>query len=374
MTKLPPFDRSKLDAAPALFLDRIEELRMDLSNEQLIHEAVEINHVAVGTPKTLDRYRDHLIHYSQYLASVHGATFYTAKKKHVRLFMGHLEKEGGAKPHPARLGCEWCRARGYPDGRSGPGWSASYRKSYLSALKFLYLHFLHEDDLPDINPAALETAPKVVLYRQYTPTRDDVKRLLDHPGSPKGRLLAHWMFFAPSRRQTFCDARWLDIDLDAGTWEVLGKGNKVDVFDLAPPLLRELRLYRRWQLSQAVGNAAIREALSDPETAYVLLTRTGKKTAPQTVSKIVKWHAVAAGVAIRKTEGTRDLGRGGKASRVTPHSFRRAWATIALNDEELPIDVVSEVLKHADISTTRRHYAPTKSDRARAALVGMRVS
>lgn len=64
----------------------------------------------------------------------------------------------------------------------------------------------------------------------------------------------------------------------------------------------------------------------------------------------------------------------GLTSRVSPHSYRRAWATIALNEKELPIDVVSEVLKHSDIATTRRHYAPTKSERARAALVGMRIT
>ncbi len=106
---------------------------MQMSNEQLIAEAIELNHGGLAKEKTLKRYEDHLIHYSQYLASVHGATFYTGKRKHVRLFMGHLEKPGAPKPHGSRLRCEWCRARGYPDGRSGPGWSASYRKSYLSA-------------------------------------------------------------------------------------------------------------------------------------------------------------------------------------------------------------------------------------------------
>ncbi|HSS42334.1 MAG TPA: hypothetical protein VLK37_07250 [Solirubrobacterales bacterium] len=66
----------------------------------------------------------------------------------------------------------------------------------------------------------------------------------------------------------------------------------------------------------------------------------------------------------------------GMTSRVTPHCFRRAWATIALNDEKnpTPIDVVSEVLRHKEIATTRRHYAPTKSDRARAALIAMKVA
>jgi integrase len=84
-----------------------------------------------------------------------------------------------------------------------PGWSPSYRKSYLAAIKFLYRHFLAEEDLPDHNPAALETSPKIVVKRGYTPTRAEVKKLLEAPGSPRARLLVHWMFYAPSRRATF---------------------------------------------------------------------------------------------------------------------------------------------------------------------------
>ncbi len=158
---------------------------MELSNEQLIVEAIEINHAGIGKDKTLERYRDHLVHFSHYLASVHGSTFYKARRKQIRLFMGHLEKPGGAKPHDSRLRREWCKARGYPDGRSGQGWSASYRKSYLSAIKFLYRHFLAEDDLLDLNPAALESSPKIVHKRGYTPTKDEIKRLLEAPGSAR---------------------------------------------------------------------------------------------------------------------------------------------------------------------------------------------
>lgn len=372
MTNAQKQDSAQLDSAPARFLDQFEELRMDLSNEQLIADAIEINHAGIGKDATLERYRDHLVHFDHYLASVHGATFYTARSKHVRLFMGHLEKPGGAKPHDARLRCEWCKARGYPDGRSGSGWSASYRKSYLSAIKFLYRHFFADEELPDLNPAALESSPKILHKRGYTPSRDDIKKLLDAPGTPRARLLAYWMFYAPSRRKTFSDARWLDLDLEQGRWEVVGKGDQVDVFALAPPLLRQLRLYRRWQLSEAEHIPAMRDALSDPETAYVLLSKYGKQTSPTTVTKIMNWHGIRAGVGLRKATDGADAVNG-MTSRVSPHAFRRAWATIALNDEELPIDVVSEVLKHKDIATTRRHYAPTKSDRATAALVGMRV-
>jgi hypothetical protein len=39
---------------------------------------------------------------------------------------------------------------------------------------------------------------------------------------------------------------------------------------------------------------------------------------------------------------------GGQKSLVGCHAMRRAWASTALNDEELPIDVVSEVLPHRD--------------------------
>jgi integrase len=363
---------AQLDSAPARFLDQFEELRMELSDNQLIAEAIEINHAGVSKEKTLERYRDHLEHYSQNLASAHGLTFYTARKKHVRLFMSHLEKAGGQRPHDSRLRCEWCRVRGYPDGKAGVGWSASYRKSYLSAIKFLYRHFWAEDDLPDHNPAALEASPKIVLKRGYTPTREEIKRLLTTPGTPRGRLLAHWMFYAPSRLATFSDARWPDIDLDLGEWEVVGKGDQMDIFALAPPLLREFRLYRRWQLSEAAQNPAMRDALSDPRNAYVLLSRNGSKTWPQSIAKMLIWHAVRADVGVHKARGRWDA-PGGLTSQISPHAMRRAWATTALNDEEVPIDVVSEVLKHRDIATTRRHYAPTKSDRASAALVNMRV-
>lgn len=82
------------ETTPALFLDHSEELRMGLSDEQLIGEAVECNHAGIGST-TLHKYEGHLVHFAQYLASAHRSDFYRANKKQVRLFMGHLEKSGG---------------------------------------------------------------------------------------------------------------------------------------------------------------------------------------------------------------------------------------------------------------------------------------
>ncbi len=346
---------------------------MDLSNDQLIAEAILVNHARVGKQATLDEYRRSLGHFSEYLASSHGETFYTARRKHVLLFMAHLEKQGGAKPDESRLLCGWCKSRGYPDGREGCGFSPSTRKRYLAALRCLYLHFQVEEDLPDINPTSMVPAPKRVNKIGFTPTREEVKRLFEASAQPKARLLIRWTFYAPSRANTFAKALWRDIDLDRGKWEVVGKGDKVDVFDLCPALIRELRVYRKWQLKEAQRNEAMLDALGDPETAYVLMTRRGNPMTKTQIYKCLRRLGVRAGVGVRRAPSHWDS-VGGLTSNVTPHAMRRAWAASALNDEKQPIDVVSEVLKHSEISTTRRHYAPTKSAHAREALLGMGVA
>jgi integrase len=136
-------------------------------------------------------------------------------------------------------------------------------------------------------------------------------------------LLVHWLFYAPSRRETYADARWPDIDLDAAEWEVVGKNDKVDIFPLAPPLIRAFRVYRRWQLAEAERRPEMRDALADPEKAYVLMTIHGRKTSPSTVTKIATWHGIRAGVGLKKATPGIDA-VDGMTSRVTPHCFRRA--------------------------------------------------
>lgn len=70
---------------------------------------------------------------------------------------------------------------------------------------------------------------------------------------------------------------------------MVGKGDQVDIFALAPPLVRALRLYRRWQLSEAERNTAMRDALSDPETALRPVDQQGLRTAPESIYKMLRW-------------------------------------------------------------------------------------
>jgi hypothetical protein len=130
---MPILDRS-IASAPARLLDEIEEKRMELSNDQLIAEATEINHAGVND-RTVRRYGDHLVHFGQYLASAQGVDFCGCRSKHVRLFMAHLERQGGADPHPSRLACEWCRIRGYRRGGSPAGFRPRAGRSDRSRVR-----------------------------------------------------------------------------------------------------------------------------------------------------------------------------------------------------------------------------------------------
>ncbi|HEU4656359.1 MAG TPA: tyrosine-type recombinase/integrase [Capillimicrobium sp.] len=347
------------------------------TDEALIEEALETNHAEVRSERTLDTYRAHLAHYSQYLESAKAATIATAQRKHVLGFLAHLQVRGGTSPHPFREGCSWCADRGYPDGREGCGWSPSRVKSYLAAIRFVYRHMIEEECLPSIDPSRHIASPKVTVRRQYTPSREEVRKLLDAPGSPRDRLLAYWAYYAPSRRETFREARWRDfegLDTTDAFWNVPNaKGGKADGFLLHPALRAELRRYRHWQEQEAKRNPRLRAALADEETAFVLLSSSGKQLHRSTLTKMIKWRAVRAGVAV--VPSTDPDAVDGKSSKMTLHALRRAWADHALNDPEnpLPIDVVAEVLSHADVRTTRLHYARTKKRRAHDALRGHRL-
>jgi integrase len=357
-------------------MNTLEQLRMDseamrlgLSSGTLIREAIEVNHRQTGSKETLRDYEKDLEHFAAYLESVWQRNPYTAQRKHITMFLNHLSCKGGESPDPSRKSCSWCRERSYPDGRGRDGWSPSTIKGALSAVRFLYHHFNCEEDLPNGDPSHTISGPKITNQMQWAPTEDEVRALLAAPGQPTDKLLVYWLYYAPSRVAPLREARWADIDLDEKTWTLIGKGGKPDQFELHDKLVRVFKEYRKWVLKRAANNPEVEAALENDDTAYVLLTRTGKPFAQQQIAKMIKRRAVRGGVAVKACRPDRN-NCDGKTSKISPHTLRRAWARHALNAaaEPVPIDVVSEVLRHKDISTTRRHYAQTKPQRAQDAI------
>ena len=101
---------------------------------------------------------------------------------------------------------------------------------------------------------------------------------------------------------------------------MFGKGRKEDIFALHPMLLRQLRLYQHHQQRSMLTNDKMRDALSDPDTAYVLLTSNGKKLSPTTITRILKWRAIRANVEMIPAKGKGWDSPGGKTSRICAHA------------------------------------------------------
>jgi integrase len=239
------------------------DVRMDLTNEALIAEAVACNHKQLKTRRTRHEYETILSHWAVFLDG-HAATFYTAQRKHVLLFLSHMEEPGGGV---SRL-CDWCSGRGCPTGRKQQAYSASYRKKFLCALRFLYWHFASDETLPNLDPTAAVKSPRVEIEHQYTPTREEVQALLAAPGQERDRLLAHLLYYAPTRREPVSRMRWRDVDLTEGVWRLVGLSTPVAWSRYAlprpdPPRLARSTRRQRWRRVTSAN------CLADPSAANV---------------------------------------------------------------------------------------------------------
>lgn len=342
----------------------------------LIEEAIAVNFKDVG-PKSQSEYKADLRHYAEYLHSAFKLDMLTAEVDHARAFMNHLKDAGGQKPAETRKVCAWCKANGYPMGRKGKPLSASRRKKYLSAIRFVYHHAGASSSWPSVDPSATLKSPQVSIKRGFVPEREEVRTLLNAKGDMRGRLLLNLLYYAPARREEIRNIRWSDItglDTTQASIEIrrVKGGGRAD-FSIAPKLRAIIREYQAWQRKEAARNPRVAAALADEETAYLLLSKTGRLLHASSLNKIVNRRAVAAGVGLKRCNCTDSID--GYCSKVTPHVFRHAWATFALNDPKhpVPIDVVSKALGHKDIGTTRRHYAHTDDDRVMGALLSDRL-
>jgi integrase len=146
-----------------------------------------------------------------------------------------------------------------------------------------------------------------------------------------------------------------------------GKGDKHRVISIHPRLMPELR---RWYLGQeidAIKHPKMTEARSNEETNFVLMTRNGNPPRSNGIAQQLKNRAVKAGLHVLEPSK-----RGNGRSRITPHSLRRTFATLLLNDGH-HLDAVADVLGHVNLDTTRKHYAFSSSERMRATVEGFTV-
>ena len=117
-----------------------------------------------------------------------------------------------------------------------------------------------------------------------------------------------------------------DIDLNAGTIRVLGKGRKERVLPLGKNLRLMLKHYlaRRNEFNPLIDDRAL------------FLNRMGRRMSPRGVQLLVrKW-----------------IGRVSDKEHISPHAIRHTFATHLL-DEGADLEAVKELLGHSSLSTTQ---------------------
>jgi integrase len=253
----------------------------------------------------------------------------------------------------------------YPEhGRRPPhdALSASSRKGYLSALRAFY-YFCLDSHYINHDPTAGIRAPKVEHRPGLTLTAEELQQFLDAPGSERDRIQAYIFVFTAQRVGALRDLRWRDVNWDERELTFHGKGGKTNVLPIHDELLGALSRWRWALLEKAEKNPLIAAALYNGETAYVLLTYHGRPVTAQTLGKQVKWRAARCGLRLHNSG---DVYHENK-SQVHPHALRRSWATLQRR-RGIALEDIADVLAHASIDTTRKHYAFPPSEAKRRAV------
>lgn len=241
----------------------------------------------------------------------------------------------------------------------------SARKNYLSSIKSLY-EYLILVELVDTDPTYGVKRPKVRPKPGLKLTAPELRRFLDAPGTPRDRIVAYLLAYTACRLDEIRQLRWRDVDFEAGTLMIHGKGDKYRVLDIHPHLMPELR---RWQLRQdhlADRDPRLKLRRTNPDSDFVLVTRTAEQLSHSAIAKQIKRRATVAGLYVKAPRHKECR------SAVSPHVLRRTFATLLLNDGH-HLDAVADVLGHSSVDTTRKHYAFTSNARRRATIEGFHV-
>jgi integrase/recombinase XerD len=164
-------------------------------------------------------------------------------------------------------------------------------------------------------------------------TVDEVAALLDAPdrSQPLGirdAALLEFLYASGARVAEAVALELLDLDLDAGTAVVTGKGDKQRVVPLG-----------RYAIDAITAYFPVRMELRGdrPDPGGLFLNARGGRISRQAVWQIVRRHALVAGVPVGK---------------VSPHVLRHSAATHMV-EGGADLRTVQEMLGHASISTTQ---------------------
>jgi len=320
------------------------------ANEALIDEFVVQVEVAETTRL---KYRPHLCEFERWLRHIHGSDMLlvAARTADVARFMAYLKS-----------GNRFCSGWAFRDPIVP---KPATRKNILASLASFY-GYLVSIELVSADPTVRVEKPKVKHTPGLRLSAEQVRALLDARGNPRCDIQTYLLTFTGARSRELRLLQWSNVDFEKRTMMLHGKGDKHRVIDIHPRLIGELRRWYLYQEEQAKRYLKMMEAKYNPDRDFVLLTRNGLPVSHATICKQLKRRAARAGLFMQSTNDLENV------SAITPHALRRTFGTILLNDGH-HLDAVADVLGHASLDTTRKHYAFSSTERRRATIHGFKV-
>ena len=174
-------------------------------------------------------------------------------------------------------------------------------------------------------------------------TEEELEKLRFAATSRRDKAIVEFLYSTGCRVSEMCRLNRYDIDFINGECEVLGKGKKYRKVYLS---MRCMMLLKEYLESRQDSNEAL--FVSD----YTLWKN--DKFKEEKMSSPLRLSKGAIGDLLRK------IGKKAEVVNVHPHRFRRTCATMALR-RGMPLEQVSKMLGHEDITTTTI-YATSTSD------------
>jgi integrase len=214
------------------------------------------------------------------------------------------------------------------------------------------LRWAEQTNVVGRNVARLVDGPKVVRKPSDALTADEAKAVLARAKGDRLKALAVVALRLGLRRGEALGLRWDDIDLDAGELTVT-KGKTAAAARTVPLVAgtaAALKEHRRRQIAEQLETGPLWQ-----DTGYVFTTQRGRPINPR--NALGWWHQLTEGAGV----GRRRF-----------HAGRHTTAVLLL-DQGVPLEVVSAVLGHANLSITSDVYARVTADAKRRALAKLDI-
>ncbi len=223
------------------------------------------------------------------------------------------------------------RLRQYLSWLRGRGLSARSIARNIVAVRQLH-RFLEKEEVITENPVPSFFLQRAARKLPHTLGREEVQSLLSQPdpAAPLGlrdRAMIELLYATGVRVSEIISLQTHQLNLDGDYLTVKGKGAKVRVVPFGKWAKEILMRY----LKEARPKLARGRA-----SAFLFLTRSGKALTRQGFWKLIRRHALAAGI----------------EKRVSPHTLRHSFATHLL-EGGADLRSVQSMLGHSDISTTQ---------------------